>query len=196
MSCDFYKWNGSSWTGDYWCKKENKRVNSDTYRKYCRDYNYNECPIYGKSSSGCFITTICCNILNMKDNDKFLNDFRSFRDNILQKNSKYYDTLKIYDTVGPIVADKINNDKDKEILAQGLYENALKPIHEHILSKDYDIAVEKYYIMTLMLINYYGYKNTYNYLSTTGFGFNKEEFDPKKSGHGKCKKRVISTNKI
>lgn len=194
MSCDFYKWKGSSWTGDYWCKKDDKRVSQDTYRRYCRDFNYNECPIFGRSNSGCFITTICCNILNMEDNDKFLNDFRSFRDNVLQQNSKYFYILKIYDTVGPDIAYEINNDKDKEKIAKGLYENALKPIHTHILSKDYDAAADKYYTMTLMLVNYYGYIKDYNCLIDADFGFTKDEFNPKKSGHGKCKKRVLKLN--
>lgn len=66
--------------------KKDCRVDDGTYRKYCRDYNYDECPIYKhQESSSCFITTVACQILGKEDNDPVLNDFRKFRGNILQK---------------------------------------------------------------------------------------------------------------
>ncbi len=187
MSCTYYQYKGGLFSGDYWCCKKDCRVDDATYYKYCRDYNYDECPIYKHSeSSGCFITTIACQILGKKDDDVVLNDFRNFRDNILQKNPEYYDILKEYDVIGPMIAEAIQHDSDREVLASHLYQCALLPIHHHIEEKEYGKAVEKYYLMTLMLINYYGLKHEYNQIKDQNYGY--QEFIPSLSGHGK--KRV------
>ena len=55
-----------------------------------------------------------------------------------------------------------SKDKNKKEISSGLYQNALKNIHQSILQEDYDKAVEKYYIMTLMLIQYYHLNLSYN----------------------------------
>ena len=170
MSCSYYRYSGGLFGGDYWCDKKDQRVDSDTYYKYCRNYNYDECPIYRQSSSsGCFITTVACEILGKDDHDVVLDDFRYFRDSVMQQDKRYYDTLKEYDVRGPMIADAILNDKDKVAMATGLYQNVLVPIHELLLLKDYDQAVEKYYLMTLMLIQYYGLKHVYNCLKDVDY---------------------------
>ena len=196
MSCSYYQFNGGIFSGDYWCNKINQRVAEAEYYKYCRDYNYDECPIYRKEeSSGCFITTVCCQILGLNDQDKLLDDFRNFRDNVLQKNEKYYDTLKEYDVIGPIIANKILQDKDQKEMASGLYQNALKNIHHSIMQKDYDKAVEKYYIMTLMLIQYYHLKHSYNQIKKENYHY--EDFVPTLAGHGRKRtKKLENPNSI
>lgn len=186
MSYSYYQFHEGIFSGDYWCNKTNQRVAEAEYYKYCRDYNYNECPIYRKEeSSGCFITTVCCQILGLNDHDLLLNDFRNFRDNILQKSEKYYDTLKEYDVIGPVIANKILQDKERKKLAVGIYQNALKPIHQSIQQKDYDKAVEKYYVMTLMLIQYYHLKHSYNKIKEENYHY--EDFVPNLAGHGRKK---------
>lgn len=99
MSCVYYEFKSALFGGDYWCNKKDCRVDDNTYRRYCRDYSYDECPIYKKteSSGACFITTVVCKIVGLKDNDQVLQNLRNFRDNILQPNEKYYDILKEYD---------------------------------------------------------------------------------------------------
>ena len=193
MSCTYYEFKGGFFGGDYWCRKKDCRVDDGTYRRYCRDYNYDECSIYKhQESSGCFITTVACQILGKEGNDPVLNDLRKFRGNILQKNPKYYDILKEYDVIGPKIADSLFHDKDKEEMAKGLYQNAILPVHSLIQQEDYDKAVETYYVMTLMLVNYYGLKHEYNEIKDQDYGYLTSEFDPKISGHGmkKIKKKV------
>ena len=109
MSCTYYRWNGGSFTGDYWCDKNDKRVDSDTYSKYCRGYYYSDCPVYKRSDSsgGCFITTIVCNVLGKSDDDKVLNNLRYFRDNVLKKDECYRYILIDYDNIGPVIACEI-----------------------------------------------------------------------------------------
>lgn len=185
MSCTYYEFKGGFIGGDYWCRKKDCRVDDGTYYRYCRGYNYDECPIYQhQESSGCFITTVACQILGEEDNSSVLNDFRKFRENILQKNTKYYDILKEYDVIGPKIANALFHDKDREEMAKGLYQNAILPVHRFILEENYDKAVETYYVMTLMLVNYYGFKREYNEIKDQDYGYSSLEFNPKISGHG------------
>ena len=162
MSCSYYKFSSSLFGGDYWCAKNDCRVDEETYRKYCRDYNYSSCPIFRKvDSSGCFITTIVCDILKKPDDDKVMKNLRYFRDNVLSQNSNNDDILKVYDNIGPVIADKLIKDNDRTKMADGLYNNALVLISEQIEKKDYTKAINNYMVMTLMLINYYGLKSAY-----------------------------------
>ena len=154
MSCPFYTFRQN----DYYCSKNSNYVNSDTYYKYCRNYDYDDCPVYKRndSTSGCYLTTIVCSVLNKEDDNKVLNSLRNFRDHTLQKNKEYYD------------------------MSNYLYEKFLKPISKLIEEKKDIEAIERYKIMTLALINYYGIKKIYNNID-----YNIPNFNPKTSGHGK-----------
>ena len=188
MSCTYYRWSGGSFFGDYWCDKKDARVDSDTYYKYCRDYDYRDCPIFKHqdSSSGCFITTVLCQILGLQDNHETLNILRNFRDNILQQDKQYEEILKIYDAIGPLVADALTKDKEKEQLALDLYQKSLLPIVEEIKNNNYKRATKHYLYMTLSLVSEYNLRNTYNSLREIDFGF--VTFNQTKAGHG----RVLS----
>ena len=154
-------------------------------RNYCmrNAYDCSRYKQYGPSGGGCFITTVTCEILNKKDDEKVMNNLRMFRDNVLQENEKFHDVLKEYDTIGPIVADKLRNDENKEKISEILYEKVLTPISELVSNKEYDKAVEKYYLMTLLMINYYKLKHDYNSIKENDYNY--DSFDPKKAGHGK-----------
>lgn len=182
MSCTYYSWKGGFF-GDYWCNKKDCRVDSDTYRKYCRDYNYDECPIYKHTeSSGCFITTLACQILGKCDNHPVLNNLRNFRDNVLQQDKKYEEVLKQYDCIGPMIADALNNDKDKIMLSLDLYNYSILPISKAIDDKNYDKAITHYQYMTLYLVNYYGLKDEYNNIKDNNYNY--ETFNQETAGHG------------
>lgn len=184
MSCTYYEYKSGLFGGDYWCTKKDGQVDDNTYYKYCRDYSYDECPIYRhQESSGCFITTVACQILGLADQNPVLNNFRDFRDNILQKDPKYYDALKEYDVIGPVLADALVNDKERHAMAAGLYQHAILPIHQLIQKQEVDRAVEAYSVMTLMLVNYYGLKHSYNQIKEVGYDY--LDFCPKQAGHGK-----------
>ena len=74
-------------------------------------------------------------------------------------------------------------------MALGLYQNVLVPVANLISEKEYDKAVEKYYVMTLMLVNYYGLKHDYNDIKDDDYGY--QSFDPSVSGHGRKLERKI-----
>ena len=207
MACKYYYF-----CGDHKCSiagKYGERITDSHYSSYCK-YNGYKCDLLSKNknktnsnsynpnnnntSSDCFITTVVCNILGKKDNDKVLDSLRNFRDKVLQKDDKYKEILQSYDTVGPIISSFIINDKNREKISNGLYKEALLPISKLVEKKKYNKACEKYYIMTLMLINYYKFKHQYNNHTDNNYGYDKK-IDIHNSGHGK--KRVLekSNNK-
>lgn len=190
MSCTYYRYNRGLFSGDYWCDKKNCRVDSDTYYRYCRDYSYDECPIYKhQESSGCFITTIICNLLGKKDDYKILQSLREFRDNILQKNEKYYDILKEYDVIGPIIADCIINEKDNEQIVKDTYHKSIIPIYYLIYHQKYEEAINRYQLMIQLLIDYYGLNEQYQEIKNNNYNY--PDFIPEKSGHGKRRAKSI-----
>lgn len=191
MSCTFYEFKGGFFSGDYWCNKKDCRVDEDTYRRYCRDYNYDNCPIYKHTeSSGCFITTVTCQILGMADDCTLMNNFRAFRKDILRNDEKYYNILKEYDVIGPKIADCLINDKDKEELAWSFYHSTILPVHEFINQKNYAAAVTLYGISTKTLVEYYGLTKEYQEIKSRDYDY--EGFEPTLAGHGR--KRIKTTN--
>ena len=189
MSCTFYKWESGFISGNYYCIKQEKTVDSNTYYKYCRDYSYSDCPIYKhqESSGGCFITTVVCDILGKKDNDKTLEILRNFSNNILKEDTHYYDFLKLYDNMGPKIADAILHDSDNLKLSTFLFNEVIKPISRQIEDKNYSRAINNYELMMLSLINYYGFKHEYNNALASDYNYQENEFKPNLSGHGRRK---------
>ena len=188
--CIYYRWNGGI-LGDYWCDKNDCKVDRNRYNRYCIGYHYNECDVYNKSSSssGCFLTTIVHQILEKKDNDEILENFRLFRDNILQKNEKYHNILKEYDVIGPMIVECIELDDNKEKMANTIYKHILLPLDNKIKNKEYDHAVNMYQCMTMFLVEYYGLVLEYEKVKNNGYGYT--DFNAKRAGHGYCLKRDI-----
>ena len=189
-TCRFYSYESGFFSGGNTCSVTGKResITESYYRSYCyADYNRRDCPLYKEygpyESSGCFITTVIHNILGNPDNCQVLNDFRNFRDTILQKNPQYKEGLKEYDGIGPTIACKIAHDKDAKDMAEMTYQLDLLKVHKYYLQGEYDKAYLYYCKMTKDLISYYGLDNLYTRLKETNFGF--DNFNQSLAGHGK-----------
>ena len=131
------------------------------------------------SSSGCYITTMICDILGYEDTCDSLETLRSFRNNVLQKDPKYAGLLYEYDTVGPKIAKELKKE-DKDFVLD-LYEGFIVPIVSDIKEKRNHEAVSRYVFMTKAL------EETY------GISFEKKApltYDYQKGGHGVCKKKT------
>ena len=146
---------------------------AESYKNYSRDK---------QSSGGCFITTIVCEILGLKDDDKVLKSLRSFRDNKMQKEARYRNLLAQYDIVGPIISNKIREDKLRDTLAVALFQTSIKKVSEFIENKEYLNAVKLYSEMTEGLIEYYNINRKVTIKELN-------EMDVKKSGHGNFQKK-------
>ena len=108
MSCPYYWYNYH-----YACRKSGKDVNEDTYDKYCKNYDYEDCPIYkGNDTSGCFLTSACVNAKGLPDDCYELTTLRKFRDEYLSKQECGECEIAHYYHVAPAIVERINASKN------------------------------------------------------------------------------------
>ena len=186
--CSYCKDGSTFLSTRYYCTVSGKdQLIPESYYDYCRhDYKATLCPFYneyGPSSSGCFITTVVCDILKNKDDSDILNTLRKFRDEVLKSDDKYNEILKIYDSIGPVLAYKLQSSDNNIELAKEIYDNSLKPISDLVKEGLNDRAVKHYLYLTLYLVNSFGYKDVYNGLYDNNFGY-LDDFDEQEAGHG------------
>ena len=111
--------------------KKDGVFDSDIYRRYCRDYSYDECPIYRESSSssgGCYLTSACINAKNLADNCLDLAVLRDFRDNWLSKQPEGQNEIAKYYSIAPKIVDAINDRSDANDLWSGIYNNVVRHV--------------------------------------------------------------------
>lgn len=105
MSCPYY-----TYRSGYYCTKKQGDVNSDIYYKYCRNYDYADCPIYkGKDVSGCYLTTACTVAKNLPDDCDELQTLRNFRDTYMHSTAEGEADIKEYYALAPKIVSAINN---------------------------------------------------------------------------------------
>ena len=157
MSCPFYKFESSFLGGDYYCVKQEKTVDSDTYYKYCRNYDYDDCPIYKhqSSSSGCFLTSACVSAKGLGDDCHELKTLRNYRDKWLTKAEGGLAAISHYYIVAPKIVAAIDKLADRDEIYEMIYDKMIKPCVEFIEQKKYQDAFELYKGMTLQLADKY-----------------------------------------
>ena len=158
MSCPFYKFESSGWFGgDYYCIKQEKTIDSDTYYKYCRNYDYSDCPIYKhqSSSSGCFLTSACVSAKGLPDDCYELKTLRNYRDKWLTKAEGGLAAISHYYIVAPKIVAAIDKLADRDEIYEMIYDKMIKPCVEFIEQKKYQDAFELYKGMTLQLADRY-----------------------------------------
>ncbi len=117
MSCPFYWWNNH-----FACRKSGKDVNEDVYYKYCRGYDYRDCPIYkgqDSSSGGCYLTTACTEAMGLPDDCRELQVLRSFRDGYIKRLPNGNEEICEYYFVAPQIISVIN---ETEALPRKVFE--------------------------------------------------------------------------
>lgn len=156
--CGQCKWiddkNKSSWNDTYYCNKPYKGGYHSLTEYACSGFIPDPEKLPKKGSytpSGCYITTIICNILGYEDNCEVLTILRNFRDNILKQDPKYLTLLIEYDTVGPLISKGIQNEPNNYIFAIGLLEHFIIPCVNAIKNQNYDEAIAIYKNMVMYL---------------------------------------------
>lgn len=148
MSCSYYTFR----QGDYYCTKKGDYVNEDVYYKYCRNWDYSDCPIYkGDSSGGCYLTSACMYAKGLPDDCYELETLRHFRDTWLKNSKEGNQVVKQYYEIAPKIVSAINDTKDSKAVYEMLYEKMVKPCVVFIEQKRYQEALELYRNMTLKL---------------------------------------------
>lgn len=146
--CVYCEKNEGFWGDSHECLKKSVRVNPGD--PACRDFIYkskgNE-----YERSGCYITTIICDILGYSDNCEVLNILRDFRERALKSNMEDLAILQEYDQVGPIISERIKQDEKSISLAMELLQGFIIPCTISIKQGNKDEAVSIYKNMVNML---------------------------------------------
>lgn len=153
MSCDFYKYDNSFFNGGYYCMLKKDHVNEDTYYKYCRNYDYRDCPIYKSKNSpgGCYLTSACVSAKGLPDDCMELETLRSFRDNWLKEQSCGECLIKRYYEIAPQIVAAIDAKEDCKEIYEDLYKNMVEPCVAFIQNKEYEKALKLYQDTTEIL---------------------------------------------
>ena len=155
MQCDFLDWNGGIF-GGYYCSKKKDYVDSSTRNRYCdNSLAYRNCPIYTQRDTGCYLTTCMCYILGYKDHCKTLDRLRNFRDSYMKNEEELQPLLEDYDTVGPLICEKMLEDDNKTRTAHIMLAEYITPAITCIENNEYETAIEIYKTMTTDLMDHY-----------------------------------------
>ena len=174
--------------GSYWCEKkgENRKANEPRCYSFCEAYRRSDSTrenmiSNSSSSSGCYLTTIMCKLLNYPDNNYYLNTLRSFRDDIMKQNPKYFPLLLTYDFVGPIISYELEKDTNGKAIASIFFNRYITKSVSAIEEEKYDSAINIYKIMTEELANKY-------HINMNLITPDMTNIDMTTLGHGKVKK--------
>ncbi len=153
MSCPYY-----TWRYDFYCTKQHNYVNEDVYYKYCRNYDYSGCPVYGDagSSTGCFLTSACVEAMNLPDDCEELMILRKFRDTWLVKQPGGQAEIREYYRIAPEIVNTIQRREDRQQIFQRIYDDVVCPCVLWIKQKQYHKAWKRYRNMVETLKKEYG----------------------------------------
>lgn len=152
-----------------WCS-ERRAYYPPTDRACSSRFKYDESR---NSSSGCYLTTITCEILGYEDNCATLQTLRLFRDEVLMQDEQYNNLLCEYDIVGPVIADSIRKSIKPKEISRFLFDTYIEPTKNCIQMGKFDLAVSIYTYMVEELKKLCGIK-TRSYDDTikpTGKGY-------------------------
>ena len=154
--------------GDYRRKHYCRQKNEDHYptdpkcNSFCRAYSrsrstienmYEDARRYNSNTSGCYLTTIMCKLLGQPDDNYHLNKLREFRDNVMQKEVKYFPLLMMYDQVGPAISHSLAEDPEGKALAEAYFNKYIPQAVKLIEEGKNKEAIIIYKAMTQVLSN-------------------------------------------
>ncbi len=148
MSCSYYTFR----QGDYYCNKKEEYVKEEIYYKYCRNWDYSDCPTYkGDTSGGCYLTSACVYAKGLPDDCYELETLRHFRDTWIRNAEGGESIIKQYYEVAPKIVSGINDTKNSKEIYEMIYEKMVEPCVRFIEQKRYHEAMECYQKVTLRL---------------------------------------------
>lgn len=153
MSCPYYWWNHN-----YACRKTGKDVSEDVYYKYCRNYDYSDCPIYKQerpSDSSCYLTTACIRARNLPDDCEELTTLRWFRDNYLNTFAEGHADILRYYEVAPQIVEAIEKLPNAAEVFEEIYQNYILQCVELVKTRCYSEAHKQYRELALLLEQQY-----------------------------------------
>ncbi len=182
---------GGDCYGKYYCnKKWDRHLATDTAcSSYTKAYSRSNSSINNaidysnsKQNSGCYITTLLCDILKLSDSNYYINILRKFRNDYLRYNQEYNHLLVEYDIVGPIICRNLIVDSQNKLIAAKLFYNYISPTVSLIEDKMFVDAIVRYKMMVTRLKEIYG-------ISTSITNKDINECNIALAGHGKYIKK-------
>lgn len=120
---------------EYYCKCRKCEYIDPTetngYKWYCTYYKtyedpdeIKECRYYkeqGSGSSGCFLTTVCCEEKGLPDDCYELNTMRKYRDEVLKQTNTGKEIISFYYAEAPRIVKQIKNSIKKKEICDWIY---------------------------------------------------------------------------
>ena len=176
--------------GKYWCERkgEDRYASDAKCSSFCEAYSrsdYSRQNMFDISrsagSSGCYLTTIMCQLLGYSDDNYYLNKLRYFRDNVMKKSGEYIPLLVVYDVVGPIISRKLASDEYGPSIAKVYFDEYITKSVQAIEEEKNQEAINIYIAMTDSLAERYG-------INTTFVKPDIKDIDMKNLGHARVRK--------
>ena len=147
-------------TNDY---SGSKHICKCTYRQQyysltepkCSYYRYDPRKDYYDLNRRWYIVSAIFEKLGLPDSYDCVAKLQYFRENVLEKDSKYMNILIEYDIIGPKLAELLKNDSDSEKLCQRLIQVFLVRILDLIMDNKNDEALNLYIEMVNLLKTIY-----------------------------------------
>lgn len=181
--------------GLYFCERKGDRLGANTPKCYnfCEAYsrgNYARENMYQNSvshqTSGCYLTTIMCEILGYPDNNYYLQMLRTFRDTVLKQDMKYFSLLVTYDTIGPQIATELKKDENRIVIARTLFTRYIVPSVNAIEEGKTQEAINIYTCLTQSLGERYNI-NTHIIIPDPN------QIDKETLGHARIRRKKLET---
>lgn len=149
--CFYYAWK----YGDYYCMKKEESIPDDLYQRYCKNYNYDDCPIYKgeESGGGCFLTSACVEAKGLPDDCYELTVLRRFRDTYLQAQPEGAALIQNYYDIAPEIVRKVNRRKEKDEIWEEIYRKMVEPCVALVEKGEFQKALDCYKKYTEILGN-------------------------------------------
>ena len=135
---------------------QNQKGYCNRYR--CYYYHDDSCSNWvegdnvSSGSSGCFLTTACCEYMGLEDDCIELTTMRKFRDDYLLHNNVGAEIVKLYYKVAPQIVEGINAKEDKAQIYEEMYQKIVK-IVDLVKASANDEAVAEYVKLLLFAQN-------------------------------------------
>lgn len=149
--CDFLEWKNG-----WYCMKKDNWIDRSTVNNYCDSgLSYRDCPYYGSSSGGCYLTTACTEMQSLPDDCHELTVLRQFRDGYMKQQEQGPSDIDEYYQMAPLLVDIIDQRKDRETIYMKIYTDVIVPCVELIEAGQNQEAYDRYKAMVLDLKEQY-----------------------------------------
>lgn len=141
-SCKFYEFEDERYLNR--CHEEHCHGNY-MYDDHCTRWE-ESCEVH---STGCFLTTACCQYKGLPDNCWELSVMRKFRDEVLAKSKTGQALISLYYHVAPGIVKRLETNPDREAILESVYKEIVKIAHLACADQEEE-AVSRYVKLVYM----------------------------------------------